>query len=59
MEYVIYALWGWAILNGAASAWMVWQFADGRRPDSSAMGDFSKIPALQAIMAMLAIQLLR
>ena len=59
MEYVIYALWGWAIINGVASAWMVWQSANGGRPDSSELGDDSKIPALQAIMAMLAIQLLR
>lgn len=51
MEYVIYALWGWAIINGVASAWMVWQSADGKRPDSYELGDDSKIPALITIVA--------
>jgi hypothetical protein len=58
MEYFIYALWGWVVINVTVSISHI-LIGTGQRLDRHELWEDSKIYALQAIMAMLAIQLLR
>ena len=59
MDGIIYALcWGWALINIVVSVSHI-LIGTGQRVDRHELWEDSKIYALQAIMAMLAIQLLQ